>query len=189
MQKVLNIKKILIITLVIITLGFAWKYYQKYKGAQKLKLSTIELSPTDKITNVQSLLNIFLNGLHLKGFIKIRSFTDKDFVLNQSSIDCFTPISDKRIAEQINILQKGIKLEAKQVSYIPIEYTLDSIAALKLFKESGVIPEDTTLLNVVTHPEKYYNQIDLNKLRIKLKGFIEAEGITLKINQDQMLYE
>lgn len=184
-----NIKKILIIVLVIVTLGLAYKYYKKAKDTEKLKIGNISLKATKEIKDFNDLLDVFQNGIILKGFVQIRNFSGQDYTLNQISIDGFTPISDKLIAEQTNIIKNNILLKNKKETNIPLEYKVDIMSALSLFKESGVIPEDTTLWEVITHPAKYYETTNLNKLKIILKGFIEAEGITLNINQEQLLYE
>jgi len=68
-----------------------------------------------------------------------------------------------------------------------ISFNVNIMNALSLFKESGVIPQDSTLWQVITHPVKYFDVVDLHKLRIKLKGFVEAEGIHLDIDQTQNL--
>jgi hypothetical protein len=185
-----NLKKIRLIVAVALSLGIAWKYYKKYKTAKdKLKLSHIQLHATDKVDSVSSAINVLQNGLTLEGYIQVRNFSDKDFKLEQSSVDVYTPKTDKRIAEQTNILQSAITLKAKSESNIPLQYNLDSLAALKLFKESGVIPKDTTLWQVITHPNQYFNQVDIKKLKVRLKGFITAEGINISIDQEENLLD
>ena len=183
----INYKKILITILVILTLGLAYKFYKKAKGTEKLKLANISLKSETPIADVNDLIDILQNGWFLKGFVQIRNFSEEDYTLNQMSIDGFLPVSDKVIAEQININQHDIVLKNKEVTNIPLQYKVDVLSALSLFKESGVIPEGTTLWEVITHPAKYYESTNLNKLKIVLKGFIEAEGITININQEQFL--
>lgn len=184
-----NYKKILIIVLVILTLGLGYKYYKKAKDTEKLKIGNLSLKATKKIKDFNDVIDVFKNGMILKGFVQIRNFSGQDYTLNQISIDGFAPISNKLIAEQTNITKHDILLKNKQETNIPLEYKVDILSALSLFKESGVIPEDATLWNIITHPSKYYETTQLNKLKVILKGFIEAEGITLNINQEQLLYE
>lgn len=185
----LNIKKILIIVLVIITLGAAWKYYKKIQGAEKLKVANVVLKTEEPLNDITAIADAFQNGLSLIGFIEVKNLSNQDYTLNQLNVDVFSPTTQTRIGKQTNILQKDIVLKSKQVSNIPIVFNLDIMNALSLFKESGVIPENTTLWQVISHPAKYYESTKLNKLKVKLKGFIEAEGITLNINQDQFLYK
>ena len=183
-----GIKKILIIIVVILTLGIAYKYYKKAKDTEKLKLAAVSLKSDKNITDLNDIIDILQNGLILKGFVQIRNFSGQDYTLSQMSIDGFSPMSNKLIAQQTNINKHDIVLKNKQVTNIPLEYKVDVMTALTLFKESGVIPEGTTLWEVITHPAKYYESTNLNKLKIVLKGFIEAEGITLNINQEQFLF-
>ncbi|RLA76338.1 MAG: hypothetical protein DRG78_19220 [Epsilonproteobacteria bacterium] len=105
------------------------------------------------------------------------------------NVDAFAPTTQTRIGQQTNFLTSNITLKSKDVTNIPISFNVEIMNALALFKESGVIPQDSTLWQVITHPAKYYDAVNLNKLKVKLKGFIEAEGITLNINQDQYLYQ
>ena len=188
-QMQLNYKKILIIIFVIITLGAAYKYYKKYKGAEKLKLANVSIKSDKDISDVSDLVDIFQNGLNLTGFIEVKNLSSEDYTLNQLNVDAFAPTSGARIGEQTNFLTSNIILKSKEITNIPISYNVDIMNALALFKESGVIPQDSTLWQVITHPAKYYDAVNLSKLKVKLKGFIEAEGITLNINQDQYLYE
>ena len=184
-----NYKKILIIVFIIITLGAAYKYYKKYKGAEKLKIANVSLSSEKPLDSLQSIVDAFQNGLNLTGFIEVKNLSNQDYTLNQLNVDAFTPTTITLIGEQTNFLTSNIILKSKEATNIPISFNVNIMNALSLFKESGVIPQDTTLWQVITHPMKYFDVIDLNKLRVKLKGFIEAEGITLSINQDQNLYQ
>ncbi|MFH2141963.1 MAG: hypothetical protein ABIJ97_06045 [Bacteroidota bacterium] len=185
----LRLKNIIIVAIVILTLGIAWRYYKKYKDSEKLKIGETSLRATKKIENFNDLVDILKNGLLLKGFVEIRNFSGRDYTLNQISLDCFTPKTEKLMAEQTNIIQNNISLKKKQITNIPLEYKIDIMNALSLFKESGVIPEEATLWQVVTHPGQYWSGMDLKKLKMKFKGFIQAEGITLSINEEYLLYE
>lgn len=185
----LKLKNIIIIAIVILTFGIAWRYYKKLKDTEKLKIGETSLKSTKKIENFNDLIDVFQNGLRLKGFIEIRNFSGKDYTLNQISLDCFSPKTEKLIAEQTNIIQNNIILQNRQVTNIPLEYKVDIMNALSLFKESGAIPEDATLWQVITKPGTYWAGIDLKKLKMKLKGFIQAEGITLSVNEEYPLYE
>jgi len=170
-------------------LGIAWKYYRKLKDTEKLKIGETSLKPVKEIKDFNGIVDVLKNGLRLTGFIEIRNLSGQDYTLNQLSVDCYTPKSDKLMAEQTNILQNNIILKSKQSTNIPLEYKVDIVKVFMLFKESGVIPEDTTLWQVITHPAQYYSSIKLSNLKMKLKGFIQAEGITLSIDEDYMLYE
>jgi len=184
----LKVKTILIIVLVIITLGIAWKYYKKYRDQEKLKIGEISLTPQKEIKSFDDLVYVFKNGLKLKGFVQIRNFSGQDYSLNQISIDSYSPETEKLIAEQTNILQSDIVLKAKQSTIIPLEYNVDIINALSLFKESKVIPADYTVWKIITHPLQAYKDIKLSNLKMKLKGFIQAEGINMPVDELNYLY-
>ena len=184
-----NLKKILLIVLVVITLGFAYKYYKKAKDTGKIKTGELTLKPVNKLDTFGELVEVFQKGMQLKGNIQIRNFSANDYKINQIKIDALTPKTQKKLAEQTNIMQNQITVKAKEETYIPITYKLDAVNALKLFKECEVIPMDTTIWYIITHPVEIFKQININKLKIQLKGFIEAEGITLDINKEQLLYD
>jgi alpha-N-acetylglucosamine transferase len=182
-------KNIVLIVLVILSLGIAWKFYKKYKDSDKLKIGSTSLKLKQQITNFNDLVHVLKNGLVLEGFIEIRNFSSKDYALNQLSIDCFSPVNEKLIAEQTNILQNTLVLTKKQTTNIPLEYKIDIVNALALFKECGLIPEEATLINIITHPAQYWSGIDLKKLKVKFKGFIQAEGIHLNTDEEYAIYE
>lgn len=186
MQK--SIKNIFLLIIVIISFGIAYKLYKKAKDTEKLKIASINLKPTQAIKDINGIIDTLQNGLHLKGFVQIRNFSGQDYTLNQLSIDGFSPVKNKLIAEQTNINKNDIILKNKQETNIPLEYKVDVMSALSLFKESGVIPQDATLWGVLMNVAEYFSQENLSKLKLQLKGFIEAEGITLNINQEQFLY-
>jgi hypothetical protein len=184
-----NIKKILLIVVVILTLGLAYKYYKKVKDTGKIKTGELTLKASNKIDTFGELAEIFQKGILLKGNVQIRNFSSNDYQINQVKIDAFTPKTQNKVAEQINILQNQITVKAKQETLIPIKFKLDAVNALTLFKECEVIPTDTTLWYIATHPLEIFKKIELKNLKVLLKGFIEAEGITLDINKEQLLYD
>ena len=184
-----KLKNIIILAIVILTFGIAWKYYKKIKEAEKLKIGSTSLSTTKKLKSFSDLVDIFKNGLQLKGYVSIRNFSNSDYTLNQIKVDCYTPKTNKLLAEQTNIIQNNIVLKAKQETNIPLEFTVNVLKALSLFKECSVIPEDWTVWKIIAQPMQAYEIIKMNNLKMKLKGFIQAEGITLSINENYNLYE
>ncbi|PLX05702.1 MAG: hypothetical protein C0596_19080 [Marinilabiliales bacterium] len=184
-----NFKKILILVIVILTFGIAWKYFKKIAGARKLSIGEIILNPEKKISTFSDLVDVFKNGLKLKGYVAIRNFSQNDYTLNQINVDCFTPKTNSLLAEQTNINPNEILLRANQITNIPFEFKVDIINSLLLFKECEVIPQEWTIWKIIQYPVEAYKVIELKKLRMKLKGFVQAEGITLPIDQDYYLYE
>ncbi len=182
-------KKTILIALIVLTLGIAWVFYRMYRESRKLKIGSISLKPTEKITGAGDIINILKDGLYLEGNVEIRNFSGKDYTLNQLSLDCFIPGTEKIIAEQTNIIEHNIKLENKKVKEIPLKYKVSILNSIKLLKGCGVIPQDATLWGILSNPTEAYKTFDLKKLRIKLKGFIQVEGITLNINMNYPLYE
>lgn len=182
-----KLKHILIIAAVILTFGIAWKYFRKVKDTEKLKLGDTSLKSSKKLESFKDLADIFKSGFRVKGFIEIRNFSGKDYTLNQLSLDCYSPKTQKLVAEQTNILPNDLVLKNREVTNIPLEYNIDIFNALSLFKESEVIPTDATIWQVVSQPATYWKSINLRKLKVKLIGFIQAEGITLSINEDYLL--
>ena len=184
-----KLKNIIIVVAVLLTLGIAWKLFRKVKDTDKLKIGDTSLKPTKEIKKFTDLAEIFSSGLKVKGFIEIRNFSGRDYTLSQLNIDCFTPKTETLLAEQTNIIEKNIVLKAKQTTNIPLEYTVNIVNALLMFKESEVLPADATVWQVISQPAQYWKEINMKKLTMKLKGFIVAEGINLSINMDYPLYD
>ncbi|PLX06023.1 MAG: hypothetical protein C0596_16145 [Marinilabiliales bacterium] len=182
-----KLKNILIIVAVILSFGIAYKLYKRLKDTEKLKLGATSLKAAKKLESFSDLKDIFINGFAMKGYIEVRNFSDKDYTIDQLSLDCYSPKSNKLVAEQTNILPKSVVLKSRQTTNIPLEYNVDLINSLSLFKESDLIPADTTVWQIVTEPSKYCGQINLRNLKVKLIGFIQAEGITLSVNEDYLL--
>jgi len=182
-----KLKNILIIVAVILTFGIAYKLFRRLKDTEKLKLGNTSLKAAKKLTSFSDLKDIFINGFAMKGYIEIRNFSDKDYTINQLSLDCYSPKTQKLIAEQTNILPGSLMLKSRETTNIPLEYNVDLINSLSLFKESELIPPDATVWQIITEPSKYWSEINLRKLKVKLIGFIQAEGITLSVKEDYML--
>jgi hypothetical protein len=182
-----KLKHILIVVAVILTFGIAWKFFKRVKDTEKLKLGDTSLKAAKKLESFKDLVEIFTSGFKMKGYIEIRNFSGKDYTLNQLSLDCYSPKSQKLVAEQTNILLGNIVLKNRQVTNIPLEYNVDLFNSLSLFKESDILPADATVWQVVSKPATYWDQVHLKQLKVKLIGFIQAEGITLSVNEDYLL--
>jgi hypothetical protein len=74
------------------------------KDTEKLKLGDTSLKAAKKLESFKDLVEIFTSGFKMKGYIEIRNFSGKDYTLNQLSLDCYSPKSQKLVAEQTNIL-------------------------------------------------------------------------------------
>ena len=77
-----KLKKILIIVAVILTLGLAYKYYKKAKDTGKLKTGELTLKPENKIDTLGELVNVFKNGLLLKGNIQVKNLSSQDYTIS-----------------------------------------------------------------------------------------------------------
>lgn len=182
------VKNLIVIAFIIVAVvgGYiAFSFYRKAKSSEKIKLGEVTLVPEKKIDNLEDLVEIFQNGLKLRGNVTLRNFSNTDFTINQMSLDCLSPTMDevKIIAEQTNIMAQNYTLLKRATGQIPLKYTVDVLKVLKLFKESGVIPEDYTVWQIVSHPAQAWEDIDISKLSVRLKGFVQAEGITIDIDE------
>lgn len=186
-------RKHIIITAIIITLiavGFiAYKLYKKYKESEKLTIGNISLSPEKPLNNAQNLLDAIKSGLSLTGTITIKNFSSKNFILSQAKLDCLSPQTEKTIAEQTNIQSENITITKKTETKIPLQYKVNLINIIPLFRESQLIPKDKTLWQIIANFSQYATEINIRNLQFILRGFIEAEGITLKINQTIKPYD
>jgi len=186
-------RKHIIITAIIITViaaGFiAYKLYKKYKESQKLTIGNISLSPEKPLNNAQNLLEALQSGLTLTGYVEIKNYSSKEFILSQAKLDCLSPETKKTIAEQTNILSQNITISKNTETQIPLQYKVNLINILPLFRESQLIPKDKTIWQIITNFSQYAQNINIRNLQFILKGFIEAEGITLNINQTIKPYD
>lgn len=172
------------IIIIVIAAGFiAWKLYKKYKESQKLTIGNISLSPEKPLNNAQNLFEALQSGLNLTGYVEIKNYSGKEFTLSQAKLDCLSSETQKTIAEQTNILSQNITIEKNKTTQIPLQYKVNIINILPLFRESGLIPKEKTLWQIITNFSQYAQNINIRNLQFILKGFIEAEGITLNINE------
>lgn len=156
----------------------ARRYYLKYKGYDKIKVAGYDLKPTSKLETLDDLKKALIEGVKLKGNMTLRNFSDMDYSLNQFSVDCLSP-KGAYVAEQENILQEDLIITKKSETQIPLQYKVNVLSLLSLMKDCGVIPEDTQLWQVF----KVIKNFDPSKLRVKLVGFIKAEGIDIPVNE------
>jgi hypothetical protein len=189
----LRIRKghIIAIIISVITIGIglvSLRLYKKYKDTDKVKISDVVVIAEDIPKTWKDLQNILTKGFILKGYVILRNFSNHDYSLNQVSLDCYSPKSGKLIAEQTNIIGNDVIIKKKTTTKLPLQYTVDVLNTFPLFKECNIIPEDKSLWQIVSHPIKNWDSVDLNKLRIVMKGFIVVEGINITIDEPVALY-
>jgi hypothetical protein len=156
----------------------AGRYYRKYRNAEKLRLAGIDIRPVQKLKTLVDLTKVLAQGLDLQGHVTVRSFADVDYMLNQMSLDLMTP-KDAFLAEQVNVMQSDLIIVKQAETKIPVKYKVNVLSVMSLLTDSGVIPPGTQIWQVAT----IIKDFDLSKLRVKLKGFVQAEGIDIKIDE------
>lgn len=183
-----GINRLLLFAFVILSLGIAWKLYKRYLGTNKLILGNIEFKPQQNLSTIAGIIDAINNGIKVSGSISINNFSDKDYTLNQIKVDCYIPKTNTLIAEQTNILKSDIVLKSKNSTLIPIDYNIDVANSLSLLKETSVLPQDITAWQIISKPKSSLESIKLSNLAIHLKGFIQADGYTLDINEIHFPY-
>jgi len=160
-------KAIYIITpavLILIALGI-W-LYRTYKNVMRIDYG---------IGAVKLKYISLLEGFEVSVNILLKNFSEMNVNINQLKVDLYTQ-NDIFLSGQPEPLTEPIKLNANQNTPVNFKYTLSPSAIILLAKNSGI---DKNLLEIAN------NYLDTGTIgaKIKLKGFVTAEGLTVKINE------
>lgn len=182
------------ITIVAIVLTFGLilvfkKGYNKVAGTRKIEIGEISLSPVKPLNKAENIIGAFTSGLELKGFVTVQNLSKEQYTLSQINIDLLTPVEGKLLADQTSFMSTDKILTGRTSKDIPLSYNVDVTKILPLFKESQVLPEEFTVSYIIAHPLQTVQEFKLSNLKAQIKGFIEAEGITLNVNETINLYE
>jgi hypothetical protein len=158
---------LLLILISLIVIGQkGWKYYTKYRHAQRLKIG-VEGFRLPRL-NISSLIS----EIHAKVNIGITNFSSSVFSIEQIKVDVYSP-SVGLIAEQIEPLKQVHRVRANQKTNLPLSFLISPTNFKKLIKASG---------GVVNVGASYLTDGNYG-IPIELRGFVVAEGVSIEINE------
>ena len=140
---------------------------------KKFKLSVDNFQLVEKLNP-----SALQQGVDTDLTLNLQNCSNKDFTLNQLSIDLYTP-SGKILAQQLNPLPASVQLISKKVNKLTISHHISSTGLINLLKETKLIDEDESLFNVAVR----LLTMDLSRVEITAKGFAEIEGVTIDFNE------
>ena len=157
----------IILVLVIVLLSYkGWILFKKYKNSKKLSVGIAGFKiPKLNLSNLVGEIPIAVK-------VAIDNFSSSKFTLNQLKIDALDENGDL-IAYQENPLSDSVKLLPNQKNEVIIRYKIAAIKLKELVKSSGGI------LSVSTS----YLTSGQYGIPIHLKGFVEAENITIEVDE------
>jgi len=158
---------------------FAIKYFKKATQASKISIG--DITPDYSAFNNLKLSNI-INGVTLPIKVGIRNFSPEQFSLSQIKIDIYSK-ENSLIAEQTNPMTSPTAITPNGQTFVNLNYKITSLNFIQLLKENGIIPDSFQVADLLTSWEKIQNLV--SSMKLNLKGFFEAEG--LKINIDQVV--
>ncbi len=162
-------KKVIILTFLIALLFLGrkgWGYYTKYNNANRIKVG-VESFNFPKL-NLSSLLS----DIDLNINISLGNFSPSTFNISQVKVDVFN-LEGKAIAEQSIPLKDKVVIAPNKNTLLPLTYSISSQELNALIMESGGYA--SVGANYLTSG-KY-------GIKINLKGFVDAEGFTIDINE------
>ncbi len=162
-------KKLIVLPFIIALLFIGkkgWGYYNKYNHANRLKVGVDSISVQDFD------LSSFISDIDLNINIALGNFSPSIFNISQINVDVFNT-EGKLIAEQTTPLKNKVVIAANKNTILPLTYSISSQELNALIMESGG-----------------YANVGLRKkgtgkygFNIKLKGFVDADGFTIDINE------
>ena len=151
-----------ILLMVLVVAGAkGWRIFKKIRHARRLKISLAKFKLLKLSTQIDS--NIVL---------QIGNFSSSTFKINQVSIDLYTTTEEVLAAQKAPLLSP-ITITPNKNTLLPIGYKINLPVALNQLKRIGGIA--TVATNYLTTGK--------NGLTLVLKGFIEADGVTISINE------
>ncbi|NQY11410.1 MAG: hypothetical protein HRT71_18080 [Flavobacteriales bacterium] len=161
-----TIIKILVLVLAAVGIGKGYSYFRKYKNLQKLEVAVSSFKlPGFKITNL-------LEDILVDVVIGVNNFSDSLYSISQLKIDIYLE-DGVLLAKQIKSLESSIEILPKQEISFSLSYLIPSSELKKLIASGGGIKA----IGVRYFTEGVYG------FHLELKGFIESEGVIIKINK------
>lgn len=144
----------------------SWGYYNKYQHANRIKVG-VESFNFPKL-NLSSLLS----DIELNINIGLSNFSPSTFSITQINVDVFDT-EDKLIAEQTAPLKDKVVMSPNKNTTLPLTYNISSQMLNNLIMAAG------GYISVGQH----YITTGEYGIKIKLKGFVDADGFTIAINE------
>lgn len=158
---------VLIITIALLLFGKkGWGYINKYRHADRIKVG-VESFSFPKL-NLSSILSDIVMNIN----INLGNYSPSSFNISQINVDVFDK-EGKLIAEQKNPLAEGIQIAANQNTILPLTYLISSGQLNKLIIGAG---------GYASVGAKYLTTGKYG-INIHLKGFVQAEGFNISINE------
>ena len=164
-----SMKKIIVVIVLFLIAGVSVKaasLYKKKRDAMKLKIGVDSFKlPKLKLTNLFEDITATVD-------VSIDNFSQSTFGLSQIRIDVYS-LAGKLIAQQAKPLSNGLLIQPNKRNLLPLTFLISSHHFRELIGDSG---------GVVNVGANYLttNQYGIN---LHLKGFVEAEGFTIPIDE------
>jgi len=173
-------KRAVIITSIIVF--FVVLYFTVGRKIQNLK--KIEFTGASfKFTQTpSSIVNILSEDFVSKVTLKIQNFSNIDYKIDQSNIGIYSK-KGNLIASPTNPINSSIILNKNSNNEIPISYRFDYTSLITLIKDNGLANSFLAAYNVI---KSYITTKKLNT-EIITKGFIVSNGITININESNII--
>ena len=174
----MKLKHIIIILLIAAALTIGYVYFKKVKDAgDSLRPEYDHFRPTDSGWALKALMGGFTAEI---GF-KLTNFSTSKFTVNQIKIDCYT-LDDVLIASPVKPMTNKIVIEPNSQPVANLDYFISKEGVVKLLESVGM---DISAWAGVGVNYLKYNKLGL---KIKIKGFVQAEGISiLKIPIEEII--
>ncbi len=164
----------IIIILIVAVLSFtAFKVVKKGTDAEKMKFGIDSFK-----INVNSKMDVLLglvSGYNSTVNAYVNNFSDSSFELEQLSLEIFALDGKTLIAEQTTPLKSSVILNPKGKTALSLDFHINTGGLLELLKQIGQNDIKATL-------EGYLKRKELGT-QVIIKGFVQAEGFSLDINE------
>lgn len=172
---------LIIIIVAVIGTGAFWAY-KKYSGAKKLDVGVADYkinmpvkSAFDVIKAVSDLASLTINA---DVSINLKNYSDQNFKVSQIKADIYTE-SGQLLASPVNPLSADFTIRKNDTTLQKFKYNISVNALIDVLKS---LPGSTPKAKAENLLKNYFTN---GKIGIKLivKGFVTAEGITVDLNE------
>lgn len=162
-------KKLIVLPLIIALLFIgkkSWGYYNKYHHANRIKVGVESFNfPTLNLSSLLSDIELNIN-------IELGNFSPSTFNITQINVDVFD-VDGKLIAEQTTPLKNKVVMTPNENTTLPLAYNISSGQLNNLIMAAG---------GYISVGQNYITSGKYG-IKINLKGFVDADGFTIAINE------
>ncbi len=175
-------KYIIIIILAVLLVTGLFFGLRKVLEAKKIEVGIYDFEPQISLKSIPEIISLVTNlsalTIPAEVSVSLKNYSSQSFDISQLKADIYTE-NGTLLGSPVKPLQQGVKLNANDTTILPVNYTL---AANALGEIARNLPGTDAKDKIKTLLFNYFQNGKFG-VKIRVKGFVTAEKITVKFDE------